>query len=500
MGRSARKFRCHAPAPLKPTPNGRAAPEIWPWVEGGLGAGQAGIPAQPPTSSARHTRLPPDIPLSPSPIYSSYCAATAAARVSQRGTPMEVRFAVRASGSKGLPSAFLLFLAFNAVRGAEVLCPAPTVDCGYFGCFPPASECPPDCDTFEVPETCHALTSTGLPLASSLGADVTCYDLGNGECSDDCFHCRYFGCLPSGTNCPAYCDKFGSLDCESMGGVAGGLACQWNSISEICEAAHGFRRFTTQLVRAAFFFLLFFRDASAARSAQQGTLPPSAAGASGVDRRRRGPGHAAGPPDRAAGAGAAGLGGRAGQRRSTGVLRRGRFRLVRPGVRLRLPLPPAGSGGEAEADPRRARAPAPPRVVPRAHPAGGHPGRPLRRRRRRAAPRIVRVAAARNGGPLLSGSPGPAGGARPRGRPAPRKPARSAPARLLSLAAKAVCRRTRRRRHQEFRVHELRRRRPAAPRVCRGSGQNGTISAGRRLALGDRGLGQLSEKPVTGHV
>ncbi|KAG5457262.1 MAG: hypothetical protein BJ554DRAFT_2773, partial [Olpidium bornovanus] len=40
--------------------------------------------------------------------------------------------------------------------------------------------------------------------------------------------CDEFGCLPNGTDCPASCGAFDDpVACETLGGVAGGVACQW---------------------------------------------------------------------------------------------------------------------------------------------------------------------------------------------------------------------------------------------------------------------------------
>ena len=125
-------------------------------------------------------------------------------------------------------------------------CAGSEVDCGYFGCFPPGRKCPADCDTNKAPETCRAVRTADNRQACVFNPqysegkglcqkDVVCYNLPFGQCSSDCFRCHYFGCLPSGTNCPKYCEELGSAqECETLGGVAGGFACQWDRSGGKC--------------------------------------------------------------------------------------------------------------------------------------------------------------------------------------------------------------------------------------------------------------------------
>lgn len=162
---------------------------------------------------------------------------------------MDLRPFARASRGRPPPlSAFLLFVLLGVARSAEgASCLATDVNCGYFGCFPVGTTCPADCDTFLDPASCHAVKAADGRQACmynpqySLGKGlcqkaVTCFDLEGGKCSDECFRCGYFGCLPDGTDCPALCEEFGDpRRCADMGGVAGGMACQWNVTAVDCQ-------------------------------------------------------------------------------------------------------------------------------------------------------------------------------------------------------------------------------------------------------------------------
>lgn len=141
--------------------------------------------------------------------------------------------------------AALLAVAF-ATADPRPACSDSQTDCGYFGCFPPGSICPADCDTFNGTDTCTAVMTADNRQACMFNPqyskgkgicqkNVTCYNLPGGKCSPECFYCGYFGCLPSATKCPASCDKFDSAsECETLGGVAGGMACQWDTSVAKC--------------------------------------------------------------------------------------------------------------------------------------------------------------------------------------------------------------------------------------------------------------------------
>lgn len=162
---------------------------------------------------------------------------------------MDLRPFARASRGRPPPlSAFLLVVLLGVACDAKAdSCSGTDVDCGYYGCFPGGTTCPADCDTFLDPASCHAVrTANGRQACMynpqySLGKGlcqkaVTCFDLEGGKCSDECFRCGYFGCLPDGTNCPALCENFKDPGgCANMGGVAGGMACQWNVTAVDCQ-------------------------------------------------------------------------------------------------------------------------------------------------------------------------------------------------------------------------------------------------------------------------
>lgn len=148
-----------------------------------------------------------------------------------------------------LPSIVALALARRAETAAAEdrrKCTDREKDCGYFGCYPPGSACPPRCDQHDSPESCHAITTATGSQACVFNPqysggkgrcqkNVQCFDLGGSKCSRSCKRCDEFGCLPNGTDCPASCGAFDdAIACETLGGVAGGVACQWDAEGAQC--------------------------------------------------------------------------------------------------------------------------------------------------------------------------------------------------------------------------------------------------------------------------